>query len=264
MKNNELQIENGNFTRITNPLIENLVKFPFKGCELAVALFIIRKTYGFQKKEDEISLTQFQQGLSRSRQTIVSALKNLQLVNIARLVKRGDSKKQSNCWAINKYYDTWQLVNMARLVKRKRGTSLTEPLQLVKTARHTKENTKESTKERERETPAQIARNFFNNSDIQEKLTNQLQNKYNADYNFLKAEIQKFILYWTEPNKSGTKQRWEQQKTFEITRRLTTWFNNSNKFNKQNYGQQSTRARPSWTQNNQHNNTVEGENNTRT
>lgn len=264
MKNDELQIENGNFTRIVNPLIENLIKIPFKGCEIAVALFIIRKTYGFQKKKDEISLTQFQQGLSRSRQTIVSALKNLQLVNVVRLVKRGDSKKQSNCWIINKYYNTWQLVNMARLVKRKRGTSLTKPLQLVKTARHTKESTKESTKERERETPTQIVKNFFNNSDIQEKFINQLRDKYNTDYNFLKAEIQKFILYWTEPNKNGTKQRWELQKTFEITRRLITWFNNSNKFNKQNYEQQSTRARPSWAQNNQHNNTVEGQENTRT
>ena len=147
MDKTELQVEKGNFTRIINPLIEELIKIPFKGCELAVALFIIRKTYGYNKPEDEISLTQFQKGLNRSRQTIVTALKNLQLVNVARLVKQGDSKKCSNLWRINKYYDTWKLVNVARLVKRKRGTSLTETLQLVKTARHTKDNTKDNTKE---------------------------------------------------------------------------------------------------------------------
>jgi len=142
----DLQVENGNFTRIVNPLIEHLIQLPFKGCELAVAIFIIRKTYGFQKKQDEISLTQFQQGLKRSRQTIVTALKNLQLVNVARLVKRGSMKGDGNIWTINKYHDTWELGKMARLVKRKRGASLTEAPNLVKTARHTKE-TKEKTKE---------------------------------------------------------------------------------------------------------------------
>lgn len=143
MENKELQVENGNFTRIINPVLDELVKIPFKGCELSVAIFIIRKTWGYGKTEDEISLTQFENGLKRSRQTIVTALKNLQLVNIARLVKQGDSKNCSNLYKINKYINTWELVNMARLVQRKRGTSLTEAPQLVKTARHTKENTKE-------------------------------------------------------------------------------------------------------------------------
>ena len=143
----DLQVENGNFTRIANPLIEQLVKIPFKGCELAVAFYIIRKTYGFQKTQDEISLTQFQKDLGRSRQTIVTALKNLKLVGVARLVKKGTMKGDSNIWAINKYYDTWKLVNMARLVQRKRGASLTEAKNLVYTARHTKETTKERKKD---------------------------------------------------------------------------------------------------------------------
>lgn len=144
METKDLQVENGNYTRIVNPLIEQLIKIPFKGCELAVALYIIRKTYGFQKKEDEISLSQFQQGLERSRQTIVTALKNLQLVQVVRLVQRGSMKGDSNIWAINKYSDTWKLVNMVRLVQRNKKASLTERLNLVQTARHTKETTKES------------------------------------------------------------------------------------------------------------------------
>ena len=144
MAYDELQVENGNFTRIVNPLIERLIQIPFKGCELAVAIYIIRKTYGYQKKEDEISLTQFQKDLLRSRQTIVTALKNLRLVNVAILVKQGDTNGSSNTWAINKYYDTWKLVNMARLVKRNAKPSLTERLNLVYMTRHTKENTKET------------------------------------------------------------------------------------------------------------------------
>lgn len=140
----DLQIENGSYTRIVNPLIENLIKVPFKGCELAVILFIIRKTYGYNKTQDELSISQIMSGVNRSRQTVVTALKNLQLVNMARLVKRGNTKGDCNIWAINKYYTTWNLVNMARLVKRNDKPSLTERLNLVKTARHTKEITKET------------------------------------------------------------------------------------------------------------------------
>lgn len=143
MDSAELQVENGHFTRIVNPLIERLSQMPFKGCELAVALFIIRKTYGFQKKQDEISLTQFQNGIKRSRQTVVTALKNLQLVNIVRLVKRGSMKGDGNIYSINKYIETWKVVKTVRLVKRHKKPSLMGGVNLVKTGRHTKE-TKES------------------------------------------------------------------------------------------------------------------------
>lgn len=37
-------------------------------------------------------------------------------------------------------------------------------------------------------------------------------------------EIKAFASYWTELNPTGTKQRWQMQKTFEVERRLTTWF----------------------------------------
>jgi hypothetical protein len=43
-------------------------------------------------------------------------------------------------------------------------------------------------------------------------------------------EIQKFVSYWTEPNKSKTKIRWELERTWDIKRRLGTWMRNSIKF----------------------------------
>lgn len=139
MEYKHLQVENGNFTRIINPLIDALIKVPFKGCELAVAFFIIRKTYGFNKKEDEISLSQFENGIKKTRPSVVKALKNLKLVNIAKLVKTGNSKKQSNTWAINKYIDTWELVKTAKLVKHRKPTSKAAHKELVKAALHTKD-----------------------------------------------------------------------------------------------------------------------------
>lgn len=35
--------------------------------------------------------------------------------------------------------------------------------------------------------------------------------------------VRHFFDYWSEPNKSRTKMRWETEKTFEINRRLATW-----------------------------------------
>lgn len=148
MNREALQVENGNYTRIVNPLIEELIKVPFKGCELAVAMFIIRKTYGYQKKQDSISLTQFENGLNRCRNTVVSGLKNLQELNIIRLVKKGNAGGKSNVWEINKYHNTWLLVQTGELVQRNDQPSATEGLNLVQTGEHTKDNTKENTKER--------------------------------------------------------------------------------------------------------------------
>lgn len=154
MENNQdLQIENGNYTRIANKILDELVKTPLLGAELSICLFVIRKTYGYSKTQDQISLSQFEEGIQRSRPTIIKSLKNLQLVNILQLVKVGDSKMSSSVWKFNKYYKTWklvktpQLVNTPQLVKDRTPTSKEKLKKLVKTPLHTKDNTKDNTKE---------------------------------------------------------------------------------------------------------------------
>jgi hypothetical protein len=42
-------------------------------------------------------------------------------------------------------------------------------------------------------------------------------------------EYQNFFSYWTEKNSRG-KERWEMEKFFDISRRITTWMNNKSKF----------------------------------
>jgi hypothetical protein len=53
---------------------------------------------------------------------------------------------------------------------------------------------------------------------------------YSSDYTT--EMCSDFIMYWTEPNKSKTKMRFELQKTFDITRRLSTWNKNSKKWDR--------------------------------
>jgi hypothetical protein len=47
-----------------------------------------------------------------------------------------------------------------------------------------------------------------------------------------KEMLRRFYNYWVELNKSGTRMRYELERTFEISRRLTTWANNDKGFNK--------------------------------
>lgn len=79
--------------------------------------------------------------------------------------------------------------------------------------------------------PSNEVRLFFLDVDKQEEVLNHLKGK-GIEENMCRREIAKFISYWTEPNKSGTKQRWEIEQTFEISRRLTTWFSRIGTFNK--------------------------------
>lgn len=78
-------------------------------------------------------------------------------------------------------------------------------------------------------TPAEQAKNFFNSKEKQIEVLLALQNKY-GQKDLMSSEMKKFIDYWTERNKSGTKQRWEMEKTFEVGRRMAKWLNNIKQF----------------------------------
>lgn len=91
--------------------------------------------------------------------------------------------------------------------------------------------------EREKYTPSEEAKNFFEGNI--EDMYQEFHSKLSLNEEILKNEFKKFILYWTEKNKSGTKQRWEQQNTFEVKRRLATWLEKMKDFkiaeNKKDY-----------------------------
>jgi len=74
-------------------------------------------------------------------------------------------------------------------------------------------------------TPTQFNKDFFTNNEKQNQLLEYLEEK-GIDSELAQSELGKFISYWTEPNKSGTRERWEMQQTFDVKRRLGTWFNN--------------------------------------
>lgn len=76
-------------------------------------------------------------------------------------------------------------------------------------------------------TPAELAKEFFISKTAQEALIESLV-KVGVMRQAAEIEIQKFIDYWTELNSTGKRQRWQLEKTFELRKRMATWFRNAN------------------------------------
>lgn len=85
-------------------------------------------------------------------------------------------------------------------------------------------------KERNEEAQKSPIEEFFKNEEEQKALALSLAEKKKLTVEAALAEIQNFISYWTERTPDGKKQKWQLQKTFEVPRRLTTWFGNMGKF----------------------------------
>ena len=68
------------------------------------------------------------------------------------------------------------------------------------------------------------------------------QEFYNQCADFVKQygkeTIREFFDYWTEPNKSKTKMRFELEKTWDLSRRLSTWNRNGFNFSKNGKSEQ--------------------------
>lgn len=92
------QLENG-YTRIANEIMDELCRFRMAGEARQVLDFIIRKTWGFNKKEDKISNSQIVEGtgLSKGRASLYLS----QLI-IHRIVT-----KSGNKLCLNKDYSKW-------------------------------------------------------------------------------------------------------------------------------------------------------------
>jgi len=66
---------------------------------------IIRKTYGWNKKEDHISFSQFEKETGISRRNAIRAVKKLASINIISFQK---NNVKGNLYRINKEYKTWK------------------------------------------------------------------------------------------------------------------------------------------------------------
>lgn len=97
------QCENG-YTKTANELLEALARIRVPGEARQVLDTILRKTYGFGKKEDAISLSQFHLATGLSKSHICDALKKLKAMNLITENGNDIAKKYS----IIKDFDQWK------------------------------------------------------------------------------------------------------------------------------------------------------------
>lgn len=96
------QLENG-YTSIANEIMEALPRIRIPPEARRVLDVIIRKTYGFRKKKDRISLSQFAMATGIPTSKICRALKRLSGMNMITI----EGEYNGNIYSINKDYTTW-------------------------------------------------------------------------------------------------------------------------------------------------------------
>ncbi len=126
------QLENG-YMKIANEIIEQIPKFKFNGTQLRILMVLWRYTYGFNRKEHELSVTFIANATGIHVQQIKKEIATLITKNVITVI-REPSFSQTRIMAFNKKYDSWgvELAGSDQVVKTLPG-SKKDTSQVVKT-----------------------------------------------------------------------------------------------------------------------------------
>jgi len=145
------QLENGHFL-IANDLWDAVCSIRIPGEARQVLDSIIRKTYGWHKKEDEISLSQFKEMTGLSSVHIIRARGKLLSMNIIVVTQKGN--RGNLTYSVQKDYSKWRALPKKVIVTQKGNKALPK---------------KVHTKDKEQKT-----RRTMSPNPVDEKLTNLL------------------------------------------------------------------------------------------
>lgn len=138
------QTENG-YIRITNEILDSLISAKLTRSEYKIILVVLRKTYGWNKKEDKISLSQFSQMTGISRVGVINAIKSL--VKQGLLTSKAGFTTEVVTYSFQKDYDKWS-TSKEHFTSKAGFTRASKVLgeQLVKCALPTKDNIQKTIK----------------------------------------------------------------------------------------------------------------------
>jgi phage replication O-like protein O len=107
------QIENG-YTRIANELLEAVCRLNISGSEMRILLYIIRRTYGFNRIYAEMPLTEIAEAVGMKTTHVSRALKKLREINLIELHPSKGIKPQTI--SIVKDYQKWAVESCTELL----------------------------------------------------------------------------------------------------------------------------------------------------
>ena len=96
------------FTRISNELMEKIPRFRFNGTQLRIIFVIFRFTYGFNRKEADLSLKFIAEATEIHRMQIKRELDHLIDSKVIKVTENLISRSKRNL-SFNKDYDQWNL-----------------------------------------------------------------------------------------------------------------------------------------------------------
>ena len=96
------KVEDG-FVRIANELLDAILAYGFTGRQLAILMTIVRKTYGYNKAQDDVSASQIGKVCGVARNHVTEVLHELAAMNAIHM-RRGEN---GMIVGINKHYREW-------------------------------------------------------------------------------------------------------------------------------------------------------------
>ncbi len=218
------QIENGHLD-LANEIVEQFARLNLCAGEWRLLWSILRKTYGWHKKADRITYSQFERMTGLDRWNIRRYLNRLIERNI--ITKTGSGQRLF--YAFQKDYSLWKPLSKKTTVKD-----------------HRRENAKPLSKQATVATIIQTDNGLLSDQ-ITKPLSKQINTKEKKEtikrkrdkslvslfseieFEFKPEDLlhkQEFLDYWTEKNPNGKKERWQMEKVFDVKRRYQTWLRN--------------------------------------
>lgn len=106
------EVDDGH-TKIANELLDAIIQTDFSKRQYKILLFIIRKTYGWNKTQDDISRSQIVEATKLKNPHVTTTIQELLEMNVL-IVSNGNHAKK---YKINKYYNTWRITEKVIITK---------------------------------------------------------------------------------------------------------------------------------------------------
>ena len=99
------------FTKLFNPILEAICKTELTGREIRIVLFVIRATYGWNKKKFPLSKSYIAEGTGISTRNVSRIVRRLIEKNV--LIEYGtDKSTRAKVYGLNKKYSQWESMSV--------------------------------------------------------------------------------------------------------------------------------------------------------